>query len=92
MPHTETTLMLHSTKDGPWVAVKRLVKIVVRGATTNDILELRFKDHDLAYDPEPMRTRGNGVFHLNFPRGKVQVTRIAGSQAVTVFGHCKEYI
>ena len=88
-PTTSKMLAVFSKGDGPWVPVSRMREVEVRDATKDDLVEIRFTEHSLTTDPEPIRIRGSGTRHLNFPKGKVCVRRLAGKTPITVIALCE---
>lgn len=82
-------LALDSRHDGPWVPVRRLRKIEVRGASNDDIIRVHFAEHDLHTNPEPLLLKGSVVRHINLPSGQVKVERVAGKAPVTILAICE---
>ena len=88
MSYSRQVIQLAGNGDSPWVPVIQLRQIQVAGGERSDVIELRFKEHDLHVDPDPIRIRGDDTVPVIFPRGKVQVVRIAGKNALSVYAHC----
>lgn len=86
--YREKTLVVESKRDGPWVPVIQLAKVVVRDATKEDVVELLFREDDLISTPEPRMIRGSGVSHMDFPKGEVMIKRVQGSTPITVLALC----
>ena len=89
---TETVakmLAVHSNGDGPRTAVSRLRKIEVRGASKDDVIKVEFSGQNLNYVPDPLVLRGSLSRTVNYPRGFVQVKRLAGKSPITVLAFCE---
>ncbi len=86
--YREKTLVVESRKDGPWVPVVRMEKVVVRDALKEDAMELCFRGDDLVSTPEARILRGSGVSHFDFPKGEVMIKRVRGTTPITVLALC----
>lgn len=81
--------MILSTKDGPWVPVRRLRRIEVEGGSKEDVVRIHFGDHELQTNPDPVFIRGNHHRNMDFPRGKVRVERVSGRKPLTILAICE---
>ena len=89
MSESRKLLTILSTTDGPWVPVRRLRRIEVDGGSKDDVVRIRFGDHNLQTPPEPVYIRGNHHAQMDFPRGRVRVERISGRKPLTIMAICE---
>ena len=80
-------ILVIGINDGPWVRVRNLCRIVIRGATKKDMFELNFKDQVTNYPPEPVMFTGSGEWNVMFPGGRVRVKRVKGNSITTVLAY-----
>jgi hypothetical protein len=60
-------------------------RLVIKGATKADKIRLEFESEDRA--TTPMTFRGNGDWHVVFPKGRIRVVRTAGDSLITVLSY-----